>query len=254
MSFGVAHFAVGLSLIFLGSGSVFAQTGASLGKPSQRMSSLQKTAPLKTTHEKPQRDPFPSRAATADRSESQRHTAERSRVTDLAAEDRSDQQSPDPKSGSPLLAFPGRPFKTAVDKMNDRVAALLASGQTLASTNTPDKVDGAKRDADPDRPTGSVPSTDHRDPAIGKRLAEANATASPESGSGVASSPKRVSNQRVAASPSMSHDIISQAEFETLKSHLRKPIGPLRRAWGTLQATPKGSVPRQSIDRTTSPP
>ena len=254
MSFGVAHFAVGLSLIFLGSGSVFAQTGASLGKPSQRIASLQKTAPLKMPHEKPQRNPFPSRAATADRSESQRHTTERSRVTDLAAGDRSEQQSPDPKSGLPLFAFPGRPFKTAVDKMNDRVTALLASGQTLASTNPPDNGDGAKRDADPDRPTGSVPSTDHRDPAIGKRLAEASATASSESGSGVASGSTRVSNQRVAASPSMSHDIISQAELESLKSHLRKPIGPLRRAWGTLQATPKGSVPRQSIDRATSPP
>lgn len=254
MSFGVAHFAVGLSLIFLGSGSLFAQTGASLGKSSQRMSSLQKTAPLKTPHEKPQRDPFPSRAATADRSESQRYTAERSRVTDLAAGDRSDQQSPDPKSGSPLLAFPGRPFKTAVDKMNDRVAALLASDQSPASTHPPDDVEGGRRDADPDRPIGSVPSTDHRDPAIGKRLAEANTTAPADSASGVASGPKRVNNQRVAASPSMSHDIISQAEFEALKSHLRKPIGPLRRAWGTLQATPKGSVPRQSIDRTTSPP
>lgn len=254
MSFGVAHFAVGLSLIFLGSGSVFAQARAPHGKSSQRMASPQKTAPRKTPPEIPQHNPFPSRAAAADRSESQRHTAERSRAKDLAAEDRSKQQPLDPKSGSPLFAFPGRPFKTAVNKMNDRVASLLASGQTLASTNPPDSVEGGKRDADSDRPTGSAGSTERRDQVIGKRLQEANATASPESGSGGASGSTRVSNQRVAASPPMSHDIISQAELESLKSHLRKPIGPLRRAWGTLQATPKGSVPRQSIDRATSPP
>lgn len=232
MSFGPYHIAIGLTLIFLGSDFAFAQNR------SDENESTQGTVA---------RGPVRSRLEEGDRFESKRPEGEHGSQPPIASTDK----SPDAKW---LFDPSKRPFKTAVSKMNGRVSALFAKDQKLVSTTNHDPATRTTGRFDSDRPNDSRLQSPTAETTDKKRLASGQAAGAEKSTTNRMGDSPPASGQRLSLSSPLSHDIISQAELETLKSHLRKPMGPLRRAWGTLKATPKGSVANQSIDRTTSPP